>query len=173
MEKFILLFRGINVGGNNILPMKQLVGLLQSAGFNTVSSYIQSGNIVLQSQNNPLEKVKKIVAENFGFSPSIFLFTEEEFLRNSVQNPFSDHEPKSVHLYFCDTRISVNIDLLNKYIAETENYSVIDNVFYLYAPQGIGRSKLVKNIAQCLSQTTTGRNLNTVNKLKHMLSQIE
>ena len=49
MEKYIVFFRGINVGGNNLLPMKVLVPLLEEAGFEKVSSYIQSGNLIFKS----------------------------------------------------------------------------------------------------------------------------
>ena len=60
-------------------------------------------------------------------------------------------------------------DKLNKYIAESEEFTVIGNVFYLHAPKGIGRSKLVANIESCIGQRATGRNLNTVNKISNML----
>ena len=47
MASWIALFRGINVGGKNVLPMKDLVALLESLGCEDVKTYIQSGNAVL------------------------------------------------------------------------------------------------------------------------------
>ena len=169
MQKFIVLFRGINVGGNNLLPMKQFVFLLKQSKYEGVSSYIQTGNIVLKSSNNPIDQVKSIVSKNFGFSPVVFALDESAFFNSALNNPYKEFEGKLVHFYFCKNDINMVHDKLNKYIADSEEYTVNGNVFYLHAPEGIGRSKLVKNIESCLGQSATGRNLNTINKISSML----
>ena len=46
MNTYILLFRGINVGGKNTIKMKELVSLLEDLGLFQVQTYIQSGNVV-------------------------------------------------------------------------------------------------------------------------------
>ncbi len=172
MHKFILLFRGINVGGNNLLPMKELVPLLKQSGYESVSSYIQSGNVVLKSPNNPVNQVQNIVSKNFGFSPELFALDEPAFSISALNNPYKEFEGKFVHFYFCDNDINLNLDKLNRYITSSEEYTVKGNVFYLHAPEGIGRSKLVANIESCLSQSATGRNLNTINKISCMLKNV-
>ena len=48
MNKYIALFRGINVGGKNILPMKELIDILENMGLKDIKTYIQSGNVVFQ-----------------------------------------------------------------------------------------------------------------------------
>jgi len=53
MKTYVLLFRGINVGGRNILPMKELVELLEKYEYEQVRTYIQSGNVVLKGVNRP------------------------------------------------------------------------------------------------------------------------
>lgn len=169
MKKFILLFKGVNVGGNNLLPMKELVELLKQCDYQSVSSYIQSGNIVLKSPNNPTEHIQNIVSKNFGFTPEIFTLDEVALSSLALDNPYNEFEGKFVHLYFCKNDIKLVHDKLSKYIATSEAYTVKRNVFYLHAPQGIGSSKLVSNIASCLGQATTGRNLNTVNKISSMV----
>ncbi len=169
MHKFIVLFRGINVGGNNLLPMKELVPLLKQNGYESVSSYIQSGNIVLKSPNNPAEQVQSLVSESFGFSPVLLTLVEPAFSTSVLNNPYKEFEGKFVHFYFCESDINLDMDKLNKYITSSEEYTVKGNVFYLHAPEGIGRSKLVANIESCLGQSATGRNLNTVNKISSML----
>jgi len=83
--------------------------------------------------------------------------------------PYKNIEGKFVHFYFCKSAIDLVQDKLIRYIADTEEYTVKKNVFYLHAPNGIGRSKLVKNIESCLGQSTTGRNLNTMNKVNSIL----
>lgn len=171
VQKFIILFRGINVGGNNLLPMKELVIGLEAHGFKSVSSYIQSGNVVLKSDNEPTETIKKIVTDNFGFSPEIFVIKEAAFDLAVSNNPYNKVDGKFAHFYFCKDAIELNQDYVNKYIADSEQYYVKDNVFYLHAPNGIGRSKLVANIERCLGQKATGRNLNTVNKISGMFEK--
>ena len=49
MKTYVLLLRGINVGGKNKIPMAELKGLLEELGFKDVVTYIQSGNVVLRS----------------------------------------------------------------------------------------------------------------------------
>jgi len=86
-----------------------------------------------------------------------------------LNNPYKNFEGKFVHFYFCEKEITLDQDKLDKYIVVSEEYQVKDNVFYLHAPEGIGRSKLVANIESCLGQSSTGRNLNTINKINTML----
>ena len=169
MQKFIILFRGVNVGGKNLLPMKELVSLLKQSKYESVSSYIQSGNIVLKSSKNPKEQVQSIVFNNFGFSPVVFTLDEQAFSTSVLNNPYKEFEGKFVHFYFCKNDINLVHDKLNKYLASSEEYTVKGSVFYLHAPEGIGRSKLVANIESCLGQSATGRNLNTINKISSML----
>ncbi len=169
MQKFIVLFRGINVGGNNLLPMKEIVPILEQSNYESVTSYIQSGNIVLKSLENPTVQLQRIVSKNFGFSPEVFTLDEPAFLILALNNPYKEYEGKFVHFYFCKNDIELVHDKLDQYIADTEEYTVKGNVFYLHAPKGIGRSKLVANIERCLGQSATGRNLNTINKISSML----
>jgi len=169
MQKFVVLFRGINVGGNNLLPMKSLVPLLKENNFEQVAAYIQSGNVVLNNYEDPTEKIKHLVLKNYGFSPEIFTLPASAFFSASDNNPYHDVEGKFMHLYFCKNNIQRVEAKLTKFLAESEQFTVKNNVFYLYAPKGIGRSKLVANIESCLGQTATGRNLNTINKIASML----
>jgi uncharacterized protein (DUF1697 family) len=53
MKTFIVLLRGINVGGKNLLPMRKLVGSLEALGLENVSTYIQSGNVVSGVERMP------------------------------------------------------------------------------------------------------------------------
>jgi len=171
MKKFILLFRGINVSGKNLLPMKELIPLLKANNFHDVSTYIQTGNVVLASTTPPAKVVEKIVLANFAFSPELFVLDKKTFNTSLANNPYTEFEGKFVHFYFCHNNIELNQEKLNKYLGESEAFYVEDNVFYLHAPDGIGRSKLIANIESCLGQPATGRNLNTINKINLMLKK--
>jgi len=169
MKTYIALFRGINVGGKNILPMKELVTLLEKSAFKNIKTYIQSGNVVLQGDKVSSTELVTIIAGKFGFKPEIVVLEKSEFDSSIKHNPFNPAEGKLAHFYFCSKKPVLNSEKLEKYLAESEEYKIKNKVFYLYAPKGIGRSKLVANIESCLGVPVTGRNLNTINKIREMV----
>lgn len=77
MHSWIVLFRGINVGGKNIVPMKPLADLLVSVGCQNVQTYIQSGNVLLQHAESNRQLLSKLIAQQidqtFGFTPHILV----------------------------------------------------------------------------------------------------
>lgn len=169
MKTYVILFRGINVGGKNLLPMKELVELLEKNDFQNVKTYIQSGNVVLQSKKVISSEIGVLIARNFGFKPEVLVLEKSEFYSSIKHNPFHPAEGKTAHFYFCSKDPILNSEKLDKYLAESEEYKIKNKVFYLYAPKGIGRSKLVANIELCLGVPATGRNLNTINKISEMI----
>jgi uncharacterized protein (DUF1697 family) len=172
MYKYIVLLRGVKLGGNNLLPMKELSALLRTNGFEDVSTYIESGNIVLKSTSNPVSKVHILVTKKFGFETKVLALRVDQFMQAVTNNPLRAFDGRTVHLYFCTETASLDKQKLAKFVSASERIELIDNVFYLHAPDGIGRSKLVANIESCLGVPATGRNLNTVNKLVEMLAGV-
>lgn len=178
MNTYIILLRGVNVGGKNMLPMKELKLHLDDTGFKRVSTYIQSGNVVLQSDKDPesiesLEStIEALIQSKFGFKSEVLVLTEKEFNFAVLNNPYPTYEGKFVHFYFCKAPPKINAPRLAEQASETERYELVDNIFYLHAPDGIGRSKLVAGIESCLGVSATGRNLNTINKLIQMVKNI-
>jgi len=169
VKTYVVLFRGINVGGKNILPMKELAAILEENNYQDIKTYIQSGNVVLRSQKKPDTNISTIVQNNYGFKPEVLALEESEFISSIKNNPYSYKEGKTMHFYFCKSSPKVDEEKLKKLKSKSEEYYIGDKVFYLYAPNGIGRSKLVANIESCLGVPATGRNLNTVNKLLSMV----
>jgi len=171
VKTFIALVRGINVGGKNIVPMKELAQLLEDNGYQRVQTYIQSGNVILQGEAVSSEALSRLMNSRFGFSPDIIVIEKSEFATIVQRNPYHSDDGKLIHFYFCDESPVLNNEKISHYKADSEKISVVGNVLYLSAPDGIGRSKLVANMAACLGVTTTGRNLNTVNNLADMLCE--
>ena len=169
LETYIVLLRGINVGGRNPLPMKALKSSLEAGGFSNVRTYIQSGNIVLQSKTDPTHKVASLIQSDFGLSPEILVLSEAGFGASVARNPFPDLEGKTVHFFYCKEPPTADLSKAAALAAESERYELIGDVFYLHAPDGIGRSKLAARVEACLGVAASGRNLNTVNKLREML----
>ncbi|MFT4767063.1 MAG: hypothetical protein ACI8RN_000187 [Glaciecola sp.] len=168
VSTYIILLRGINVGGKNRLPMKDLKLRLQDAGYSNVRSYIQSGNLVLDAKTDPIDDLGRVIEENFGFKPDIMALTQDPFTAAIDGNPFTG-AGNTIHFYFCKTTPQLDKQKLDSLLARSESTALAGDVFYLHAPDGIGRSKLVAKIESCLGVSATGRNLNTVSKIQLML----
>lgn len=173
MQTYIALFRGINVGGNNLMPMKRLRSLLESHGYQNVKTYIQSGNVVFNSKNASADKVAELVSNEFGFSPNVMLVSSGELNAVLSECPYLTMNAQLskgsvVHFYFCESAAELSVensDKLNSLCAGDEQFTLKNSVLYLYAPNGIGRSKLAANVESCLQVSATTRNLNTINAL--------
>ncbi|MBO3696808.1 DUF1697 domain-containing protein [Roseivirga sp. E12] len=171
MKTWIALLRGINVGGNNIVPMKELVALMEVNGFSDVKTYIQSGNVVFKNETRAGDQIADLIDGKFGFKPSVFVLSEDELKAAAANSPFQTEVGKALHFFFCDQiPQSVDYEFLDGLKAPSEEYQLIDKVFYLYAPDGIGRSKLAEKMGRTFKDVTiTARNLNTINKLIGMI----
>ncbi len=172
MQTWIALLRGINVGGKHIVPMKELVKLMEANGFSEVRTYIQSGNVVFGHADRKAEKIAGLIEEHFGFRPSVFILSKDELQKAAHHNPYDPDAGKAVHFFFLEEEPgTIDQDLLESLKAESEEYQLREKVFYLHAPNGIGRSKLVAKLHKVFPDTTlTARNLNTINKLLGMVS---
>ena len=176
MQTYIALLRGINVGGNNVLPMKSLVSLLEEDGCQCVKTYIQSGNVVFKAETIDANKISEMINMKFGFLPKVLLFNFSELQVALSECPYLTvggevSEGKTVHFYFCDSEPKLNLEQSEKIsslCSESEQYTLNGSVFYLYAPNGIGRSKLAAKVEPYLGVGVTARNLNTVRKLLTM-----
>jgi uncharacterized protein (DUF1697 family) len=179
MNTMIMLLRGINVGGKNILRMAELRAVLQEIGLEQVKTYIQSGNVVFQSAKNDrdglVEEISMAIEKSHGLNPQILLLTVGEWQEAMAANPFpeGESEPKNLHLFFLAS-IPDNPDFgkLEALEAESEQFQLIDHVFYLYAPEGIGRSKLATSVEKALGVPVTARNWRTVEKIMDMAGDL-
>lgn len=180
MQTWIALLRGINVGGKNPLPMKSLVALLDEIGCSQIKTYILSGNVVFQAAGRsslPLsERICDGIESRHGFRPELLMLKVKEFETAIAANPFPNaaSDPKSRHLFFL-AAVPKKPDLaaLENLRAESEQFELGQQVFYLHAPQGIGRSKLVAKVEKLLGVPATGRNWRTVQKIAEMAQAIE
>lgn len=169
----IALFRGINVGKSRSLPMKELVRILDGLGFADIKTYIQSGNVVFRSEKEcfteEARKVSDAVEAEFGFRPDVMILTRSELFEAIDRNPFPTDEGKFLHFFFLRSKPEApDIAGLEGIKSETEQFELDGRVFYLYTPDGLGRSKLAGRVERCLGVSATGRNLNTVRKLLEM-----
>ncbi|HEU0292919.1 MAG TPA: DUF1697 domain-containing protein [Anaerolineales bacterium] len=179
MTIYIAFLRGINVGGKHPLPMKELAAILEELGSQNVKTYIQSGNAVFKSRDkNPARFSKLISAEikkRRGFEPHVLLLKLEDIEQAITENPFPEAEtdPKALHVGFLvASPQNPNLKILESLKSDSERFHLIDNIFYLHAPEGVGRSKLAANAEKLLGVPMTDRNWSTVRKVWEMAKGI-
>ncbi len=177
MKKYAALFRGINVGGKNLLPMKELTALLEQLGCEKVKTYIQSGNVVFQTEQvNILAlngEIRQKIQETRGFTPEILILAESD-LGDAIQNnPFQTEEGKALHFFFTSRSPDApDLDSLISLKSPSEEFSLKGHVLYLHAPDGIGRSRLAARVEKALGVPVTARNWNTVKKIDELISRL-
>lgn len=179
MKTYIALLRGINVGGKNILPMKELAALLEGLGLKNVKTYLNSGNVVFLSETNDPNKlagdIRTAIGGSYGFTPQVLIRSLQELQDSVAANPFPEGEsaPKTLHLFFLEPApTDPDLESLESIKTANERFRLIDSVFYLHAPDGIGRSKLAASAEKLLGVTATARNWRSVNKVITMATEI-
>jgi uncharacterized protein (DUF1697 family) len=176
----ILLLRGINVGGKNILPMAELQALLEDLGATQVTTYIQSGNVVMKHpEREPVSLAAAVaskIEQQFDFEPRVLALTRETLDQAAAANPFPDGEgdPSKLHLYFLtEEPTAEGVAAAESLCAASESFAVRGRAAYLYAPDGIARSKLAAGMERALGVAGTGRNWRTVQKLLALAATME
>ena len=175
MNNYVALLRGVNVGGKNKLSMADLRRALSDVGLQQVQSYIQSGNVVFQSSWKA-EKCETLMADvllsQFSIDVPVMVRSATELKAICKANPFSSHDnlDKALQLFFLSRAATdADTDKLNLLKGDSEAFNLSKACFYLYAPDGIGRSKLAAAAEKKLRVTTTTRNWRTVNNLLEMM----
>jgi uncharacterized protein (DUF1697 family) len=173
---FVALLRGINVGGKNKLPMKDLVGMFERAGCVTARHYIQSGNIVFAAPPSLAAKMPAVVeaaiTKGFGLRIPVVLRSEEELRAVVAGNPFlmAGVDPDALHVMFLAAQPSkAAVAALDPARSPPDELVVKGREVYLSLPNGMGRTKLTNAWFDAkLATVSTARNWRTVLNLVAM-----
>ena len=179
--KFAALLRGINVGGNKKVPMAELRSVLEGLGHGDVQTYLQSGNAVFSSASDDpaalTRRLEAAVEAHFGFRVAC-LVLGGGYLRAVAEAcpfPAAELEGKQLHAIFCSEQPGAErFAALDAAAYLPEEYRIGDRVLYLYAPHGLGRSKLAEALARpavVKGIDVTTRNWNTVVKLVELTGE--
>lgn len=171
MQDWVALLRGVNVGGNNKVPMADLRGLCTDLGWEDVRTYIASGNVVFRAVSGDLAgDLRGAMVAQMGVDVPILILSGDDMRAALAACPYPADSGKAVHAFFCLGTPALNAEMLAELRVPSEDLQLIDQIVWLYAPDGIGRSKLVEKLGKVVTGATlTGRNLNTVHKLVAML----
>lgn len=177
MNTYVALLRGINVSGQKLIKMAELRESLKKAGFQQVQTYIQSGNIVFQSDETDLSVleagIKTVILKDFGHEVPTMVKTVTHLEKAVEKAPFTDPDPTRVHLILLNQEPEKErLDKLAEGEYSPQKYHVDGDNIYLYTPKGLPKAKLTNNFFESkLKVTATARNWRTVHKLIEMSKQ--
>ncbi len=180
MPSYISLLRGINVSGQKKIIMADLKMLYEEMGFEHVTTYIQSGNVIFHSKtNSPADLSKKIasaIETQYGFTVPITIRTRGELKKLVSSNPFIARKNMNIsklHVTFLGARPTAahlkEMDCVN---SKDDEFIMTGRDIYLYCPGGYGKTKFSnKYFEGKLNQPATTRNWKTVNTLYEIASR--
>lgn len=176
--KYIALIRGINVGGKSVVKMADLKKVFEKLGFTNVFTYINSGNVIFETEESDPKKLSHAIEENltkcFKFDLRIVLVSEKEL--NSVLEsvPFEWKNKNNLRCYIAFVRKPVTPKEVLEVIEPKEGVDSVklgEDVVYLTTKlEGITKSGFTKLIKTKIYKDITIRNYNTVQKLQGLIS---
>jgi uncharacterized protein (DUF1697 family) len=175
MQTYISFLRGINMTGNNSIKMADLTVLYKDLGFNNISTYIQSGNVIFSCDDNFLIsdvtlKIEKAISEKFNFNIQVLIRTINEIEELISLNPFLSEEnfsPSKMAIILLSKKPSdIQIQKVTNIDYPPDKFKIINNEIFIYCPNGFGKSKLYTNFFEKkMSVTGTARNWKTMTTL--------
>ena len=176
---WIALLRGINVKGTRNIPMAALAQVLAASGLTSVKTYIQTGNIVFRHPESDASRlsalVTRAIGDHFGLEPAIFVFRHSVLRRAILGMPFADLNHKdsgaTLHIFFLDgAPQSTDLSRLKRLLAPDERFHLSEDIAYLHAPSGFGRSRIAGALERVLGVNATARNWRTITALDALAS---
>ncbi len=173
MLEFISLVRGINVGGKT-LKMDKLKSIYESLNLKDVKTYIQSGNVLFNSKNKNIEKIRNELESQIknqtDLSVTIIIRTQKELKKILESNPFVNSGNEDIeHLYVTLLENESPKSSLKNLVPAKETkdaFKVAGKEIFLYCPDGYGRTVLSNDFFEKkLKMRATTRNWRTLNKL--------
>ena len=175
-----MLLRGINLGSTNRVPMPALREALGEAGYENVETYVQSGNVVLDTDLSPgdlEQRFAALLSERFDLSVPVVTRTRDELAEVVARNPLRDvaDDPKRYQVSFLSGALEPAVlAKLEELAVEPERVVAVDREVYAWHPAGVARSKLWNGLAAkdgLGGITATARNWTTVTTLLEMASR--
>ena len=172
MPRLIVLLRGINLGAHNRISMPELREALEDAGYDGISTYLQSGNVVLTSTASAKKvagECGRLIAKRFDLEIPVVVRTRSELAKVVERNPLGRFakDPKRYQVSFLETKPTAKtVRELEEVATANEKVVSIGRELYAWHPDGVARSKLWARLAgKSLGTTATARNWTTVTKL--------
>lgn len=179
MKTYISILRGINVSGQKLIKMDALKKAYEDLGFKNVHTYIQSGNVIFQTEEKGLEqKISGQIQKQFGFEVPVIILTIDDLKQIIGNNPYKEDDTKDISYLYVTilSSGSVNPDTEPARLKQLpgEEFIVTENAVYLYCPNGYGKTKLTNTFWESfLKVKATTRNWKTTNELLRIAESIK
>ena len=174
MKTYISILRGINVSGKNLIKIDALKQMYEGLGFQSVKTYIQSGNVVFKSEDSPIEeleqKIFEAISKRFILKVPVLVLEASEFKNILDRNPFLPllkDDISKLHITFLWAHPEKHLVLgIENGTYLPDKYFILGCCIYLFCPNGYGRTKLSNNFFENkLKVKATTRNLKTLMQL--------
>ncbi len=167
MKKYIAFLRAINVGGTKIIKMDHLKKMFESFGLSNVQTYIQTGNVVFETQaaTNLEAQIEKQLKAALGYRVEVFIRSLDELAKIVSQKHFEPKETDTLHVVFLREKPAKMLaDILKKYNSAADEFAVIGSeVFNLRHDRD--KSVFSNNFIEKIFGTATTRNITTLKKI--------
>jgi uncharacterized protein (DUF1697 family) len=176
MPKYIALLRGINVDGNNKVEMKSLQKTFENLGFDSVVTYINSGNVIFSSSVLPnVEKIEKVIEQDFGFYVKVLIISSENLIQvcDSIpDNWLNNSEMKTDVLFLWEEFDKPETLQLIKTNPEVDSLIYSHGaIIWHVLKKDYKQSGMDKFVGTKVYKNMTARNVNTVRKLVEIINQ--
>jgi uncharacterized protein (DUF1697 family) len=170
MPAYIALLRALNLMGTRGLPMTELTTICEDLGFQSVRTWIASGNVVLQSRKSESAvkaTLESALSKRMGRPVGVLVRTAPEIAAVLAANPFPANHNSKVMAIFLDAPPAADaLTTLKNHTKEELRLGLRE--IYVYYPDGQGQSRL---IIPALKHGTA-RNMNTIAKLAQMAAEL-
>lgn len=182
MTTHLALLRGINVSGHNMMKMDALQKTLENIGFTNVTTYIQTGNVfVTTEEENPAAvgfKIKQEIFKAFGHDVPVVVINKDDLtscLNNNLFLKEKDVDTKKLYVAFVSMELHKDrIHDLKMSAVKPDEVHIDKNRIYIKYAVSAGKTRLdQKYIEKKLNLIATIRNWNTVNQLLKMYEEFE
>ena len=178
---YAALLRGINVGGNNKVNMKELKQVFEEAGMSAVKTYINSGNIVFKDEARKKQEVTAVleqaIFDHFGLRINVLVYTIDEYTRIAEAVPAewtNDDQLKSDVLFLWEE--ADNESVLEQLPLKTEvdrAHYVPGAILWSVDRDKVTKSGMFKIVGTKFYKLVTIRNVNSVRKIHGLMRDME
>ena len=177
--RYVVLLRGINVGGNVKVAMADLRELLTELGYTRVRTHLQSGNAVLSSSQRSPETmaaaIEQAIAERLGLSVRCLILTPDQLRAVVTGNPLAEvaTNPSRMFVHFLFGPVSQDrLGDVDPAEYQPERFALRGHELYVWLPDGMAKSRVLKLLTERrLGCPVTVRNWNTVTKLLELAEE--
>lgn len=174
LNRYLALLRGINVGGKNTIKMNELKFSFEEMGFRNVTTYIQSGNVLFDSnetnQLQLIQQIEKKVSERYNYNSKVVLLSQQALIQiaNAAPKGFGEYPDEYRYdVIFLKPPLTAEESLLKIKTKEGVDFVTAgDGVLYFSRLSSqSSQSQMTKMIGAAIYKEMTIRNWNTTSKL--------